>query len=324
MPLPNFNGYRAVWIEKTKSSHGHGGQGWEFGTCLWSPTRGKTGQRIYINMERALKGDLVLHFYEDSPFGKVQDYYFCGISTVVQPAKVIDVEPPQPGDWAGRGRYFRIELDGFLPFVEPLAISDLIARRGVQLLSGIGGEPVFVQNGGSIRLAQGKYLAECSERLYGLLSTEVEEEIPPPTSAPPTTKAEKSASAKAFDYEEYVEGQRARRETAYFVRNPQLVKDAKAYYQGVCQACSFSYKERYPDLGDGYVEIHHLNPLSERNNANTDNRLSKLAQVTALCANCHRMIHRLIRRLGRPVSLAEFQAHLSQPSTSVDEGPKGP
>jgi hypothetical protein len=70
------------WVEKTKASHGHGGEGWEFGTCLWSPTTNKTGHRIYKNMEAASEGDLILHFYEDVPFGKEEDLYLCGASIV--------------------------------------------------------------------------------------------------------------------------------------------------------------------------------------------------------------------------------------------------
>jgi hypothetical protein len=67
MTLPNFDTFRTVWVEKTKSSHGHGGSGWEFGTCLWSPTTDKSGKHIYKNMTTAQDGDLVLHFYEDAP-----------------------------------------------------------------------------------------------------------------------------------------------------------------------------------------------------------------------------------------------------------------
>jgi len=33
-----------VWIEDTKSEHQHGGPGWEFGTCLWSPSTDEKGR----------------------------------------------------------------------------------------------------------------------------------------------------------------------------------------------------------------------------------------------------------------------------------------
>ena len=28
-----------IWLENTKSAHQHGGHGWEFGTCVWSPSK---------------------------------------------------------------------------------------------------------------------------------------------------------------------------------------------------------------------------------------------------------------------------------------------
>jgi hypothetical protein len=109
MPLPKFEDFKTVWVEKTKASHGHGGKGWEFGTCLWSPTTDKLGKRIYKNMLIARPDELVLHFYEDAPFGRELDHYFCGVS-VVDAAATIREAPPQPGDWAGRGEYYRVNF----------------------------------------------------------------------------------------------------------------------------------------------------------------------------------------------------------------------
>jgi len=36
-----------VWLEITKTSHHHGGKGWEFGTCLWSPSKTTDGKDYY-------------------------------------------------------------------------------------------------------------------------------------------------------------------------------------------------------------------------------------------------------------------------------------
>jgi predicted HNH restriction endonuclease len=76
------------------------------------------------------------------------------------------------------------------------------------------------------------------------------------------------------------------------------------------EACLFRYSDRYGDIGEDFIEVHHLNPLSERSRTAEDRRLTSLDQVTVLCANCHRMIHRVIRRLGCPVSIKDFQQHL--------------
>jgi len=55
-----------------------------------------------------------------------------------------------------------------------------------------------------------------------------------------------------------------------------------------CQACGFVFSERYGALGDGYLECHHIIPVSElRPSART-----KVVDIALLCSNCHRMVHR--------------------------------
>ena len=66
-PLPHYEDFRAVWLETTKDKHQHGGEGWEFGTCLWSPARNKVNARYYEGMKEPRVGDLVLHNYEHTP-----------------------------------------------------------------------------------------------------------------------------------------------------------------------------------------------------------------------------------------------------------------
>ena len=88
--------------------------------------------------------------------------------------------------------------------------------------------------------------------------------------------------------DDYEEGQRRIHELAYFKRNPQLVKDAKKLYGYTCQVCGFNFKDAYGDLGKEYIECHHINPLSERE----EYMDSSINDVCVVCSNCHRMIHR--------------------------------
>ena len=55
----------------------------------------------------------------------------------------------------------------------------------------------------------------------------------------------------------------------------------------VCEACGFDFGQAYGSRGNGYIEVHHVNPLHVT--GSTDTRLDDLALV---CANCHRMCHR--------------------------------
>ena len=55
-----------------------------------------------------------------------------------------------------------------------------------------------------------------------------------------------------------------------------------------CEACGFDFRESYPGLGIDFCEVHHNRPLGESNSP----RVNRLEDLTLLCSNCHRMIHR--------------------------------
>jgi len=88
-----------------------------------------------------------------------------------------------------------------------------------------------------------------------------------------------------------------------FERDPKLVRKKReaALASGSlsCEVCSFNFASSYGVLGTGFIEVHHLKPVSQlpkRTNV-------KLEDLAILCANCHRMAHR--RRL--PLSLDEIR-----------------
>lgn len=62
----------------------------------------------------------------------------------------------------------------------------------------------------------------------------------------------------------------------------------KATQKLTCEACSFDFSEAYGELGDGFIECHHIKPISSYDEI-SETRLEDLALV---CANCHRMLHR--------------------------------
>lgn len=55
-----------------------------------------------------------------------------------------------------------------------------------------------------------------------------------------------------------------------------------------CEACDFNFEKKYGELGKGYIECHHIIPLSHFQVS----RETKLEDLALLCSNCHGMIHR--------------------------------
>lgn len=64
---------------------------------------------------------------------------------------------------------------------------------------------------------------------------------------------------------------------------------AIAVHGSSCTVCQFSFDESYGDLARGYVEVHHLLPVSSMGGARP---VDPVTELVPLCANCHRMAHR--------------------------------
>lgn len=77
--------------------------------------------------------------------------------------------------------------------------------------------------------------------------------------------------------------------TTLYERNPKLRKQAVQIHGTTCMACGFNFKEFYGQRGTDYIEVHHIKPLSQRNE---EVEINPSTDLVVLCANCHRMIHR--------------------------------
>ena len=56
-----------------------------------------------------------------------------------------------------------------------------------------------------------------------------------------------------------------------------------------CQVCEMMFREVYGDIGNAFAEAHHIIPLNRL--ANTVE--ASLSDLVTVCANCHRMLHKL-------------------------------
>ena len=76
-------------------------------------------------------------------------------------------------------------------------------------------------------------------------------------------------------------------------RNRELIKAAKEIRLQTdeklcCQVCGFSFIDKYGELGEGFIEAHHLFPISEL----TEETVTKIDDLALVCSNCHCMLHR--------------------------------
>lgn len=56
-----------------------------------------------------------------------------------------------------------------------------------------------------------------------------------------------------------------------------------------CKVCNFDFEEVYGELGKGYIQVHHIIPISQINKAY---KVDPETDLIPICPNCHAMIHR--------------------------------
>lgn len=91
----------------------------------------------------------------------------------------------------------------------------------------------------------------------------------------------------------FPEGKEKYRLHKFKERNREVVRLAKERHLAVdkklsCQVCNFSFTDMYGDLGIGFIEAHHILPISEI----AKETLIRIEDFALVCSNCHRMLHR--------------------------------
>lgn len=160
-----------VWLEDTNTNvHAHGGLGWQFGTCLWSPSTNKSGAKQYELMRDPQIDDLVIH---------INNGELVGWSYVSTPFRELTESPPSPGPWGGRPSYYRIDLKSYHEFPKSVSLKEFVKKNYVAIEEELKkDEPTrypFILYGDQqeVHRAQGAYLTRCTPKLYGLIRADV-------------------------------------------------------------------------------------------------------------------------------------------------------
>lgn len=89
--------------------------------------------------------------------------------------------------------------------------------------------------------------------------------------------------------EGFSEGEKKERFVNVYERNPKLRIAVITYHGTTCMGCGFDFEIVYGNHGKGFIEVHHLQPVSSLCEAVLVNPKT---DMVVLCSNCHRMIHR--------------------------------
>lgn len=173
----------AIWVENSKDFD-HGGQGWEFGTCLWAPTQNRGGRVTshHKAIEQIRTGDLIVHLRITSDRGSI----LYGYSYAISDGFITDDQPPLAGSWAEASTtFFRVNLSGITPFSKQLTTKEFFSANEDMLWQHAEGKKHFFYTRRPkqqmIAISQG-YCFRADEFLWELIqqetSTPVLDELP--------------------------------------------------------------------------------------------------------------------------------------------------
>jgi len=90
-----------------------------------------------------------------------------------------------------------------------------------------------------------------------------------------------------------------------YERNPQARNACIEHYGAKCLVCGMTFQEKYGDIGNGFIQVHHLKPLNE---IDAEYKVDPIKDLCPICPNCHAMLH----RRKQPYSINELKSMIQE------------
>jgi 5-methylcytosine-specific restriction protein A len=84
-----------------------------------------------------------------------------------------------------------------------------------------------------------------------------------------------------------------------------------------CKACGFDFGESYGQIGQGFIDVHHVDQLSEQGGNAV--AVNPIVDLVPLCSNCHSMAH----RRTPPYSVQELRGFIEAQQVRPNTTPPG-
>lgn len=115
---------------------------------------------------------------------------------------------------------------------------------------------------------------------------------------------------------EYREGATMRVTVNVYERSADARRACIAEYGTDCCICGFNFGRTFGDIGDGFIHVHHLKPLSE---IESEYQVDPTKDLRPVCPNCHAMLHRRVPAY----SLSEIRTVLERSKKTVQSNADG-
>ncbi len=129
------------------------------------------------------------------------------------------------------------------------------------------------------------------------IKSQQEAELIPPiyeflASKPSGRRSPRRKSVYFFPSEDGVAAREEGRKVSIFVNRYE--RDSKNRFAcirihgAICIVCGFDFTKKYGDIGNGFIHVHHLKPLSE---VGREHKIDPRVDLLPVCPNCHEMLH---------------------------------
>lgn len=163
-----------MYLEMSKYES-HGGTGWDFGTCLWSPTRktNRTKWAYWENIKKINLDDIIIHMRDINSIPQI-----VGLSKAASSYYITDERPKYLGDWEYASEFYRLDLKGFKSLENPIILKSLFKVKDQEFRKYFETNKVktfdkrrlfYVMQNNTLRRLNGAYLSEVDNNLYNLL-----------------------------------------------------------------------------------------------------------------------------------------------------------
>jgi 5-methylcytosine-specific restriction protein A len=115
---------------------------------------------------------------------------------------------------------------------------------------------------------------------------------------------EYSSPDEVINPREYHEGAVKQIAVNVYERNPEARRKCLEHYGFDCYVCDFNFERVYGAIGENFIHVHHLKPLSETGKTY---KVDPIRDLRPVCPNCHAIVH----TRTPPYSIEEVQEMLS-------------
>jgi len=107
---------------------------------------------------------------------------------------------------------------------------------------------------------------------------------------------------------EHFEGARVQVYVNKYERDPEARKRCLEKHGYRCKVCDALLADIYGEIGEDFIHVHHLRPLSE---IGKQYKIDPIKELIPVCPNCHAMIH---KKNDPPYSVQEIQKFIKKKS----------